>query len=817
MRLAGVVCLLGIPALLVYLQLVGFSPEWRAKVARALSGPTFAVEIGKLTFHPFEGIVAENVALMQRGESARQLAQIDRLVVSPNLAALIRGRVSIDSLALDSAVVDIPFANDGAKPDVIELHDIRADILNSNGLLTISRAECRLGDIHLTVHGHLLNPETVSLKRTPPTPEHVEQRSAAIRAALAALERVKFTGARPEFDIALRGDLSQPESLAADSITLRTGGVSCGDVSFDRVHLVATFADRVLRLARFHATGRSGTLQVAGEWNVATVSGHCDLSGKLLTAPLLRLAGRGDLAARIAFDTAPAIDASITLTPGSPRPHVFATGQVSTQGFRLDSLRARGFSAAFAWKDGQLYVQDAVLHSSTGSVQASVMMAPGSLRIALDSAADPREFSAFFGPKERVIIDLLEFKDIPKLHITLDGTRPSLDAMSGAGTLELGRSAMRGSWIDFAKSQVVIQDRAILYKDLTIGKGRQRATGSFTYDFGRHEVRLDNIRSNLNPPDVLMWVDPRIAATVAVYRFRTPPDVRADGLAHMVDPNLNDLRVSVDAPGGLAYTLLNRDLVFGATQGSVWIKGQKVLVDVPKSSLYGGGVALKTQVSTNPADPTFGVDVSLNNVDFPSLTKLYFGYSKSEGALSGHYAFTASLREPAKMRGSGSVRVEKGHVLAIPLFGPLSDVISAIIPGAGHESARLATADFTIADQWIRTENLEVQGPGFEIFGDGGVQFPTGRLDLTVRINAKGIPGLVLFPVSKLLEYVSTGFVSDPQWRPKIVPREFWQILGLGGGNAPQAAPTPAPNAAPTPATKNPPAPSRPSNGGKSR
>ncbi len=169
-RLAGVVCLLGIPTLLVYLQLVGFSPECGAKVARALGGSVFAVEIGKLTFHPFHGIVAEGVTLMQRGEPARQLAQIDRLVVSPNLAALLRGRVTIDSLALESAAVDIPFANDGEKPDVIELRDIRADILNSNGLLTVSRAECLLGDIHITVHGHLLNPETVSLKRTPPTP-----------------------------------------------------------------------------------------------------------------------------------------------------------------------------------------------------------------------------------------------------------------------------------------------------------------------------------------------------------------------------------------------------------------------------------------------------------------------------------------------------------------------------------------------------------------------------------------------------------------------------------------------------------------------
>ncbi len=49
------------------------------------------------------------------------------------------------------------------------------------------------------------------------------------------------------------------------------------------------------------------------------------------------------------------------------------------------------------------------------------------------------------------------------------------------------------------------------------------------------------------------------------------------------------------------------------------------------------------------------------------------------------------------------------------------------------------------------------------------------RMDLSVRINARGIPGIVLFPVSKLFEYVATGSVSKPEWRPKIIPR-------IGGG-----------------------------------
>jgi hypothetical protein len=88
----------------------------------------------------------------------------------------------------------------------------------------------------------------------------------------------------------------------------------------------------------------------------------------------------------------------------------------------------------------------------------------------------------------------------------------------------------------------------------------------------------------------------------------------------------------------------------------------------------------------------------------------------------------------------------------------------------------------------VHTKNLDIQGAGFELFGDGTVGFPSGKLDMTVRINAKGIPGIVLFPVSKLMEYVSTGTMSDPRWLPKIIPREFFDVLGMGGSE-----PAPAP------------------------
>ncbi len=784
--------MLGVPGLLVYFQFVGFSAEWRASLAEALGGRAFAVEIGRLTFHPFEGIVAEGVNVRQRAPEGLELARIDRLVVSPNLAALLRGQILIDRLDLENTNVALPFATDGKKPDAIVVRDISASLLSGSGQVTISHADCRFEGIEISVRGHLLLPAGTALQRRNPGGGPLLP-VATLRAALAALRRIEFADPQPRLDIEVSGDLSRPETVAAEKVTLRAGRVRAGNLSFDRVLLDGSYVDRQVRITSLRASGPSGQVQAAGSWNFATGGGQLDVSGRLAVAPILELAGRADLASVAAFDRPPALEAALTVTPGAERPSLAVVGEVSVEDARLRGVELRSLRSQFAWRDGRLFLQDVNVRSATGTVRAQVLLAPGDFRLNLDSEADPREFLPFFGPNERKIIALLDFKDMPKLSLRLWGERPKTDAVSGNGHVQLGRTAMRDSWVDAGEADIVIADRAIAYRKLTLRKGSQRATGGFVYDMGRQEVRLEDVRSTLYPADVLMWVDPRIAATVAVYRFRGPPQIRADGLTHMKDPSKNDLRIAVNAPAGLAYQLIGRDLIFGATEGDVRIKGQQVLADVRRAEIYGGHASVRTQVSIAPDDPSFAAQVEVDRVNFPALTKLYFGYAKSEGRMSGRYAFRASLREPTKMKGEGSIRVEDGHVLAIPLFGPLSEVIGAIIPGAGHESARLATADFTIADQLIRTKNLDVQGAGFEIFGEGAVGFPSGKMDLAVRINARGIPGVVFFPVSKLLEYVSTGTVSDPQWRPKIIPREFWSVLGLGGAPEEKSEPPPAP------------------------
>ena len=89
----------------------------------------------------------------------------------------------------------------------------------------------------------------------------------------------------------------------------------------------------------------------------------------------------------------------------------------------------------------------------------------------------------------------------------------------------------------------------------------------------------------------------------------------------------------------------------------------------------------------------------------------------------------------------------------------------------GRAVARKATSTFVIKDGVISTEDLVVQGKGFSMLGHGKLFFIDDKMDFDMRINAQGLPGVLLFPVSKLFEYTAADKLSKPVWHPKIVPR----------------------------------------------
>ena len=158
-------------------------------------------------------------------------------------------------------------------------------------------------------------------------------------------------------------------------------------------------------------------------------------------------------------------------------------------------------------------------------------------------------------------------------------------------------------------------------------------------------------------------------------------------------------------------------------------------------------------------------------MNFASVTKLYFNYSDSEGSLDGAYSFTGRGDDPRTMKGAGKVSVNEGNVFAIPWIGPLSVVLNTIVPGLGYQHAHKAAATFEVNGGTIENKDLIIKGQGFSMIGNGKLFYLDDKMDFNIRINAQGLPGVLLFPVSKLFEYVSDSSLSKPVWRPKILPK----------------------------------------------
>ena len=95
------------------------------------------------------------------------------------------------------------------------------------------------------------------------------------------------------------------------------------------------------------------------------------------------------------------------------------------------------------------------------------------------------------------------------------------------------------------------------------------------------------------------------------------------------------------------------------------------------------------------------------------MADLYFKYETARGHLSGTYDWTGLGSDARSMRGKGSAQVTDGDIFAIPIFGPLSGILSAIIPGVGYSLAHKANASFTVKEGVIHTDDFKVSGKLF--------------------------------------------------------------------------------------------------------
>ncbi|PZR73464.1 MAG: hypothetical protein DLM73_10615, partial [Chthoniobacterales bacterium] len=729
-----------------YLAKRGFGKEWRDRVVDELHKRGVEASVRRLTLDPVRGLIAQDVRIYDFKNRENTLAVISEVALDINYAALLHHQPFLNALDVRGAELTIPTPRTSKTAPKAQLTGFRAHVYFPPEQIYVSQAEGFFCGVRISATGQLI-------KRNDYKPtgeisdEEWRQRMLLVQRVAEELQRFSFPGEPPSLQVKFSGDLSQFETAHAEA-TLSGERLLRAGYEMKNFTLAAEWTNQTLSINRCEWTDNAGSFSGRANWSRETKQGDFQGRSTLDVKQFLDAFDFGQLAADFTLTSPPLLEFSGSMNFAEATPRLSVIGRAVAENFTYKSVPLLKLSADFSWDGERTMLRDLRVRHESGELRADLLQAPNDFRLNVESAIDPGVLRAFASDDLGKFLAEWEWRRPPAVRIALRGPGPLPETWTGEGTIAVQRTRFRGAWMNEASAAVHLEKGALTFNNLRVVRDEGVGTGSFTYDFAKHEVRLKDIKSTLRATEAILWVDPKFFKEVTPYKFRQPPTVTANGVMHFRGPG-DHLELTIDAPTGMDYVFLGKTLPIERITGKLLFTDGRLQLTAIDGTLFNGSVRGTADISLEKNDRRYRANVVLESVDFPHLANLYFKYETAHGRISGSYEWTGLGSEARNMQGNGIVKVTDGDIFAIPIFGPLSGLISTIIPGAGYSLARQAKSTFTIKEGVIHTDDFKVSGKLFGMLGHGDIHFLEDKIDFDIRIDAAG-PAALLTPMYKL-------------------------------------------------------------------
>ncbi len=764
-RLLVVIVLIGLAWGGWYLARKGFGRQWRNRVVEELHKNGVEASIQRLTLDPFRGLVARNVRIFDYKKRENTIAVISEISLDINYAALFHRQPFLNALDVRNAEIIFPITPDDPKAPKAQLRRFRAHIYFPPEQIYVSQAEGLFCGVRVSATGQLIKRQDYKPSAAS-SDEEWKARLQILQRIVTELSKFTFPAGVPRLQVKFGGDLSQLENAHFEA-SLRGDHIKRGSYEIRNFRADAEWVGQRLNLTQCEWKDDAGSLAARASWTRQTGVADFQLRSTLNLKSFLDSFGFAQLLEDLNFSTSPLVDVSGTIPFGGNHAARSVIGRVALANFDYKSVPFSKLTADFSWDGDRTMVRDIRLQQNTGQLSADMLAAPNDFRLNVDSAIDPGALRVLVPDDFSQFLSEWQWTRPPAVHLVIRGPSQQPETWTGDGSVKTERTRFRGVWMNSASANLHFANSAITFDNLRVTRDEGIGTGSFTYDWGHHEVRLTNVQTTLRPADAIYWVDSKLAKPVAPYKFRQPPKLNVNGVVQYHGGKETQLEITVDAPKGMDYVFLGKTLPFDHLKGRLLFTDDRLRLSDVQGELFSGIVRGTADISLARNDPHYHATLAVEKIDFPTLTDLYFKFHTARGRMSGTYEFDGVGDNARAMRGGGKIQVTEGDVFAIPIFGPLSELIGHIIPGTGYSVAHNANATFTIQDGVAHTDDFKVSGDLFGMVGHGDVYFLDDKLDFNVRINANLPGGVVLAPVYKLFEYKGEGSLSKPNWHPK--------------------------------------------------
>jgi hypothetical protein len=214
------------------------------------------------------------------------------------------------------------------------------------------------------------------------------------------------------------------------------------------------------------------------------------------------------------------------------------------------------------------------------------------------------------------------------------------------------------------------------------------------------------------------------------------------------------------------YRFLGENVTLGRPSAQVGIRGERVTISNLKVDAFNGPVSGNIEYL---GGGRLQGELSWTKLALADLTSTYGFQMKGGGDVTGRIEFSLTNGKVETMDGKGLLAVEKAELFSVPMFGPLTPLIGGVLNDdqAGIQRAKSAFCTFRIDNGILSSNDFQTATSSLNFAGDGSVNLNDRTVDMTMRMNARGLLGLITLPLrpfSGLFQFQGTGPLKETKW-----------------------------------------------------
>jgi hypothetical protein len=795
---------------ILWANYTGMPESWRAAIEREVARQGAHVKIGGLRYLPLQGVIAYKVQAFSDARHLRETARLERLTLDFDITKLASGVVHLNKIQLNGARLRLPVDPRDPQSEALEVTDINGALLMpGDRRLELRDARGKIAGINVALSARIIGYE----QDGNPAPDESKEskRRELLAQVLQLINQWHFSpGAPPVLQISVEGDINDRSTFAA-TLGLKAKSIEKNGHKLNDVSAEATLNGDLLTVTRLHASDSYGQFEGHLDYDLHNRDGRFDLSSSLELSPLItawlgrplpmemQIRGQQRLEAEGSF-----------LLDDQNIPQVSLTGHARGESVRLKTMHFSVVESGFSWHHGNLFLRDLNLIRADGKATGKVMVEWPLVRLVLHTTLPVPVYRPFVAglPLEMVLHDFTE-QDGAAVDVSLEGSFSLTDhfawSYTGSGCAKKLRYkgvpfntadckfSLNHHELDFYDGSVEFD-----YTDYPLRKdfnGPAQGTAKIRrirYDAPSKTVEVDNVRGTIWAAPMVRLFAPKVADSLEKYRFHQPPELKASGAIDVTPDGRTDLQIAFSSDHPADYPFLGQNLTLGRPRGQVKIRGDGVLVSNLNFEAFGGPVVAEfNYLNTGKLEG----ELSWTQLSIAGLTTTYGFNMKGGGSLTGRTRFSLTDERIETMNGEGLLAFDNAELFSVPMFGPLTPLIAGVLNDgkAGSQPAKNAFGTFKITDGVVSCKDFQTTTTSLSFTGEGALDLRESTIDMTMRMNARGLLGLItlpLRPLAGLFQFRGAGPLKQPQWENI----EFSPPPAVLSGDVP---PSPPPKAMP--------------------